>query len=316
MFARSPLPPDVRDTLLADVARWLADYGEVERLVDERVEWTLPEVTTIATAWGGHVSGRTGAKYAAARARRYLGLAGRDREALVRDMAGLLESKGVKVMTTEVAVESFFGLAVGVEDGGPAIVANVRGGRISAERWIFTLAHALGHLLLHANSHEVAAIDKPDAEEWEADIFAGDFLVPDASFKVEWNRARAHEFVDRVREMRRIFGVSWQTVIRRLAAEYPEAERRTIWPRMCRIYRRRHGSSFTPPTVSDYPALRLVDSVADERARRIDFELRQGRLFRLVRIAVEQEKMSVDRAAEILGLEPTAMWELANSWNG
>ncbi len=66
----------------------------------------------------------------------------------VRNVSRLIEENGVKLLLMETARDSFFGLSVGKRDGGPAVVVNTWD-RISVERWIFTAAHELGHLLLH-----------------------------------------------------------------------------------------------------------------------------------------------------------------------
>ena len=82
-------------------------------------------------------------------ARRSVGLGP---EEPVRDVCRLLEDNGVKLLLLETNQDSFFGLSVGMRDGGPAVVVNTWD-RISVERWIFTAAHELGHLLLHPSEY-------------------------------------------------------------------------------------------------------------------------------------------------------------------
>jgi Zn-dependent peptidase ImmA (M78 family) len=307
-----------RENLLADVARWLDDYVEVEELVGKRLPWSLGDAAKEIKK--SRRRGRSRAKYAAEVAREALELSGDGHEELIRDMCGLLEDNGVKVLTAAVASEGFFGLSVGVEDGGPAVVVNVWD-RISVERWIFTAAHELGHLLLHPDAYDVSETDEPDAEEKEADTFAGYFLMPEDVFQREWDQARGLGFVDRVFKAKRIFRVSWQTVLYRVALGLPEADRSKVWPRFHSAYKRRHGTSLTrraepEPLDADHFGGRPVDRVADEPARLVDDDFREDRLSRLVRLAVDQEKISLGRAAEILGIELTAMRDLANSWVG
>lgn len=57
--------------------------------------------------------------------------------------------------------DDFFGLSIGPADGGPAVVVNVWDG-ISVERWIFTAAHELGHLVLHLRSREPLNFSEAD----------------------------------------------------------------------------------------------------------------------------------------------------------
>jgi transcriptional regulator with XRE-family HTH domain len=130
-----------REQLLVRVARWREGYGELEDLLGERVPFRFEEA-----------SARRGTKAnipkIAAAAREAIDL---DPDEPIRDICGLLEDNGVKVYPATLASEGFFGLSVGAEDGGRAIVVNVWD-RISVERWIFTAAHELGHLLLHLSS--------------------------------------------------------------------------------------------------------------------------------------------------------------------
>ena len=124
------------------------------------------------------------------------------------------------------ASDAFFGLSVAKEDGGPAVVVNVWD-RISVERWIFTAAHELGHLLLHVGAYDVAKTEESREEEEEANQFASHFLMPQEVFALEWNEARGLPLVDRVLKVKRIFRVSYRTVLYRLSEQ--EAYGKAIW---------------------------------------------------------------------------------------
>ncbi len=64
----------------------------------------------------------------------------------ILDICELFENNGIRVRLLNRATDAFFGLSVGPEESGPAVVVNAWE-RISVERWIFTAAHELGHLL-------------------------------------------------------------------------------------------------------------------------------------------------------------------------
>ena len=304
----------LRENILADVARWLDDYQELEDLLGKHEVWPLEEAAKKLRR-----SRRNGVelgRYAALVARDALGLG----HEIIRDMCGLLEDHGVKLLTAPVASEGFFGLSVGREDGGPAVVVNVWD-RISVERWIFTAAHELGHLLLHPEAYDVSRSDEAATEEMEADAFAGYFIMPDRVFRKEWEEARGLGLVDRVFKMKRMFRVSWQTVLYRVAAERPKGERSELWQRFHSAYQRQYKQPLTrlaEPKALDPAEFggRPVDRVADEPARFLDDDFQEDRLSRLVREAVEQEKISLGRAAEVLRLDLMQMRELANSWVG
>jgi Zn-dependent peptidase ImmA (M78 family)/DNA-binding XRE family transcriptional regulator len=305
-----------RENLLADVARWLDDYAELENLLGQRTPWAFDDLAK-------HLArvkkkGPERGQHAAELAREALGLSTKGHHDLIRDMCGLLEDNGVKVLTAAVASEGFFGLSVNEDDTGPAVFVNTWD-RISVERWIFTAAHELGHLLLHPTAYDVQKTEEHDAEETEADAFAGYFIMPQRLFDKEWNEARGLGLVDRVFKLKRIFRVSWQSVLFRFAAPLPKGERTSVWARFHAAYARQYGHSLTrttEPEPLDPKAFggRPADRVADEPARLVEADFTEDRLRRLVRQAVEQEKISLGRAAEILQLNLVEMRQLANSW--
>ncbi|MDY4610723.1 MAG: XRE family transcriptional regulator [Sphaerochaetaceae bacterium] len=88
----------------------------------------------------------------------------------VHDLTSRIASLGIKVWIREFGFKRMFGLSVGVVDGGPAIIVNDDSG-IAIERQIFTMAHELGHLLLHG-------MDGDDTKaEREADVLAAEVLL-------------------------------------------------------------------------------------------------------------------------------------------
>lgn len=190
-----------REQLLASVARWLDDYAELETLVDEPVRFNA-RLAAIAKA---QVTAMRPATRVAAEARDALKLGA---EEPIHNICGLLEDRcGVKVFPVPLASEGFWGLSVGPEDGGPAVVVNIWE-RISVERWIFTAAHELGHLLLHRGAYDVTRTEENEAEETEANQFASAFLMPPAAFEKAWDRASGLGFVGRVFQVEGIVGVS------------------------------------------------------------------------------------------------------------
>ena len=87
------------------------------------------------------------------------------------------------------------------------------------ERQIFTVAHELGHLLLHRNSYSVNESYEPisDAkQEREADVFASHLLIPEDSFVKRWNEERGLHWIDRILSLKRYFRVSYQVILFRL----------------------------------------------------------------------------------------------------
>ena len=301
-----------REQVLAEVSRWLDDYREVEDLVGDTVGFAFEAV---ASEVSGMAPGSQRAKKAAEHARRLVKLGPNE---LIRDICGLLEDNGVKVFTPEVASEGFFGLSVaGGDDGGPAVVVNVWE-RVSVERWIFTAAHELGHLLLHLSSYEVDETGEDKEQEQEANSFASHFLMPDETFRKEWEEARGLGLVERVLKLKSIFRVSYATVLYRVSQTHPIGDR--IWPTFAGAYKARFGHGLARIEEPDrlLPDDFRQGSPAPGRADEPEHLRRWGfvhdRLSRLVRKAVEDQNISLSRAAEILAVDVETMRARANSW--
>lgn len=290
-----------RENVLADVARRLGDFRELEDLLATHKPWRLAEVAQRSQLISNDRAART-----AALARVALGL----REEIIHDICYLLDSNGIKVLTTDVKSEGFFGLSVSQIDVGPAIVVNTWD-RISVERWIFTVAHELGHLLLHPTAYDVSVIEEFQEEEREADRFASHFLMPPSLFQMEWNKAHGLGLVERTLKVKRIFRVSYQTVLARVAALLPARERRVLWQRFHELYTRQHGHSLS---CVEEPEGRPASRAADEPAHLDRHDFSSDRLPRLVRQAVEGNHITVSRAAEIFGVKLGLIRKIVASW--
>ncbi len=299
-----------REQILVDVGRWLSDFGDLEEILNDRVKYKFGDIRKRLR------TSKNRGKAAAAMAREVFGL---DAEEPVRDICGLLESVGIKVGEQQVASQDFFGLSVAAEDGGPAVVVNTWD-RISVERWIFTAVHELGHLILHLPDYDVTHTNEEEKHEEEANAFAAAFLMPDVSFQKEWDETYGLALVNRVLKVKRIFRVSYRTVLHRLVSRYRGPK--NIWVRFQMDFKRRHGRTLLR---DDEPAALAQDafrasfpesSSAGEPDKLSPADFTQDRISRLVRQAIEQEKISLSRGAEILGLSLQAMRDLTASWIG
>jgi Zn-dependent peptidase ImmA (M78 family)/DNA-binding XRE family transcriptional regulator len=303
-----------REELLARVGRRLADYNELEDLVGDRKRF---EFRSVQREYEHKRRNRDRALEAATKAREAAGLGAQEP---IRDICGLLEGNGVKMLTPKVASQGFFGLSVAADDGGPAVVVNTWS-RISVERWIFTAAHELGHLILHLSAYDVERSDPDEDEEKEADAFAGYFLMPQGVFKAELEEARGLPLVDCVFKLKRIFRVSYRTVLYRIASTLPPKEGKALWPQFFAEYKRRTGRSLTKTDEpdglgSEAFSPRPPDSSAEEPEKLLEWDFLEDRLYRLVRTAVEKDLVTLSKAAEILDLSVQDMRAVAGSWVG
>ncbi len=290
-----------REQILAIVSKWLDAYAWLEAELDDRPAFRFAETST---------AGGTPAEVARA-ARPAVGLAAGEP---VRNISRLLEANGVKLLLLETTRDSFFGLSVGERDGGPAVVVNTWD-RISVERWIFTAAHELGHLLLHPAEYRRDATEMRSEPEQEADAFASEFLMPEAAFTTEWDATSGHSLLMRVLKVKRIFRVSYMTVLHRLVATGRETPR--VWDAFQDQHREHYGRTLR--RIQEPEALAKSEFAWDwrrsgEPAGLCEHDFVEDRLSRLVRRALEEERISLGRAAEILGVTRDEMRKHAREW--
>lgn len=288
-----------REQLLAEVSNWLDDYCFLEELLGDSPSFELRDLREREDL---------DPRSLAEAVRERLGLDDQP----IHDICGLLEKCGVKVLRVPRATDAFFGLSVKEHDGGPAIVINTWE-RISVERWIFSAAHELGHLLLHPGAYDDRKEDEPKQEEREADLFASFFLMPHHSFEREWRDASGHPLYERILKVKRIFHVSYRTVLLRLVQT--ERASKDLFQAFQVQHRRRYGRTLKK---ADEPQP-LTESEFDERRglepdRLSDADCLDDRLSRLVRQAVETDEISLSRGAEILRMSLEDMRQLAAEW--
>lgn len=284
-----------RENILADASRWLDEFNWLEDLLDEKKPYLLRNLRGATT--------QAGIIKVASRCREKLGL---DDHEPIYDICGLLEKAGVKVYPVVSSSEGFFGLSIGEEDGGPAVVVNVNE-RIPVERRIFSAAHELGHLVLHKDAFDVNKTSEDNQEEKEADLFAGHFLMPDRGFVKEWNEAAGLPVIDRVFKVKRIFRVSYKTVLHRLIEH--GASNESLWINFNAAYEKqfRQKLSFKVEPMA-------IDSSEPFGLGSSPYDFYEDRFSRLTRRALDENKISVGRAAELLRIPLLEMRELVRSW--
>lgn len=303
-----------REEVLAAVARQLDHYAQLEELLGEK---RRPDFGKIRQGMSA-LKGESRAIEAARRARGAFGPTERDS---IRDICGMLEDHGIKVLTPAVATDGFFCLSVGDDDGGPAVAVNTWE-RISVERWIFTAAHELGHLLLHLDAYDVDKIEGEEFQEKEADVFASHFLIPETVFRSELAEASGLSWYDRILKLKRIFRVSYRSILYRAAIGLPAEQKKQVWIQFNVEHKHKNGGRSLPGTVEpdglppDAFFRRPAEKGAEEPERLERHDFTQDRLARLVRRALEADAITLGKAAEILELDLTEMRELSNSWVG
>lgn len=272
-----------RDQLRHDTALWLANYTALEESIKDKTTCFLPSLHGVSPV------------LAAAKLREELGL---DATSPVHDITTLMERSGIKLRIRPFGFKKTFGLSVGQADGGPAIIVNSEAG-ISIERQIFTIAHELGHLVLHKDSYVATREEETDSEENEANAFASHFLIPDEGLRSNWEELRGLHWIDAVLRVKKEYRVSYKTILYRLKDIYPSLLERQLDRDFAIQYNGRFGHD-------------LKDHYEPDPLSASD--LVESRFLGLIRKALESEAITMSRAAEILDIRLDVMQKRAMEW--
>ena len=223
-FRSNKLTKIKREQILVEVARWLSNFQKIENILGKKgilgknIVYKLDGIRNQIKTSSNKVEDAAKLMRDSLKMRK---------DEPVLNICGLLESHGIRVIDIcKPDSKDFFGLSVAdVDEGGPAVVVNTCD-KISVERWIFTAVHELGHLIMHLSDYGSQCTVEEKKEEQEANAFAAAFLMPDTAFLKEWHGSSGLDFVDRVIKVKRIFRVSYRTVLYRLA---PHAKDINIW---------------------------------------------------------------------------------------
>ena len=110
--------------------------------------------------------------------------------------------------------------------------------------------------------------------------------------------------------VKRIFRVSYMTVLFRLV-ELGQADRSKVWMDFKFRCKRRYGVPLTKKVEPEA----LVEAERSLEPKQLDdLDFVQDRLCRLVREAIESEKITLSRGAEILGLDLSTMRDKVANW--
>jgi len=283
-----------RDELRHDTALWLANYRFLESQLGESRAFLLGEVD------------KKDPEKAAIRVRQVLRIS----SSAISDLPQLMERAGIKLRIRRFGFKKTFGLSVAANDGGPAIVVNSEQG-IPVERQLFSVAHELGHLVLHKSSYDESKVDENEEEERSANLFAGHFLVPDNGLGNAWKESRGLHWVDSVLRIKKQFKVSYMTVLVRLSQLLARPDIGALIAQFRKEYAERYGQQLK----DHYEPDSIAGPVADADPRHLDqSDLIEDRFARLVRQAFEKEIISIGRAGEMLGLSLEEMRALARAW--
>ena len=217
-----------------------------------------------------------------------------------------IESNGIRFLPLAFPSNEEFGFTLKLKDGVMGIAVNTHGS-ISGERQLFTLCHEVGHFLMHFKVEEVGACEalSPEAAkkiEKEADAFASGLLMPDADFDAAWNALEGQLWFNRILAVKKLFSVSYQTVLYRLDEKYKSATGKSVAPPYRVWFRQNYHRRFGRELPSR------------EEACPGDFRVSSSRYLRLARRAFLSHEITISRLAELLGKGVLETRALANEW--
>jgi Zn-dependent peptidase ImmA (M78 family)/ribosome-binding protein aMBF1 (putative translation factor) len=288
-----------RDQLRHDTAIWLSDYCFLEKELKKEPPYLLEPIL------------ETNPSSAALAARYAFGLDSTDP---IYNISELMEKAGIKLRIRPYGFKKTFGLSIGNEDGGPGIVINSEKG-IPIERQIFTVAHELGHLVLHKSSYMIPEEIENKLEEDQANLFAGTFLVPDSALEKEWEGSKGLAFVDRVLKVKKFFKVSYLTILTRIYQMGKASSLRDLIIRFSQDYNSKYHHDLKGHYEPEALTSAEIEPVAEEDPQELDVsDLIEERFARLVREAYEMKIISMSRAGEMLNLSIEEMRILIRAW--
>jgi len=142
--------------------------------------------------------------YIAKYTRKFLGLKPNEP---VREICNYLEINGIIVVELD-AIDKFDGVSFVTDKGYPVIVLNKN---FSNDRKRFTIAHELGHLLMHSVDNPAIPSNRENNLENEANVFASEFLMPEEAIRESLYNLR----LSYLAELKRYWLTSMSSIIRR-----------------------------------------------------------------------------------------------------
>lgn len=178
----------------------------------------------------------------------------------IKNLMEVVESAGVIVLLVEYDNDELDGEVVPDEDGLPVIYLNKNR---PPDRIRFTLAHELGHLIMHSKDYIIAG---EDAEK-EANVFASEFLMPSDDIRYQIDESLN---LARLADLKRHWKVSMAALI--VAAERVGLEKKRISSLWAQI--NKAGFKKKEPDLGiQYESPRLVKEIFDLYFNKLNYSI-------------------------------------------
>jgi Zn-dependent peptidase ImmA (M78 family) len=199
----------------------------------------------------------------------------------IKDLTKLVEDSGVIVVPFDFGTPLIDGFCQHAGDDLPSVV--FINSRQPKDRYRFSLAHELGHLVMHQTPN-------PE-QETEANIFASEFLMPTSEIRPQFYNLSINRFM----ELKLYWGASMQALI------YKAWQTGTISDRMFKYYNIEMSKR----------GFRKKEPIEWNGSQEIPSTLRQ-----LIRAYIEELGYTTNELSDLLGLmedEVTMLYELPNN---
>ena len=295
MFRADDPENNFNEKLKNEIANKFRLYHDIIELSDDPVKDYLPEEYSLKID-GDQLSDKEKAtiEKIAEKQRRYMGVD----DALNINIFTLFEENNINLIARELKDLNLDAVSAYSKDKGAFIFIN-DSRNIPEERKIFSAVHELGHLILHRNEYS-EDIDNlkysnnriKDIREKVADHFAMSFLIPRNVLKNYSYYFDGYIDLDLIIEKKLEFGVSAKALITTLK-EYGYIDNRIL------------GSLFKKLKDAGY------DKTEPEPE---DYINKNEKLQALVRKLIINEEITINKAAEVLGIPVLDMRKLAKKW--
>ena len=283
-----------REILISEVDTWLKDYKELEEYCGQEPASKLPSFQSLSP------------EEAARELPEYMKI---EPSCPIVSIFPHIENLGVKIKLLPFNMNKVFGFSIEEDQGGPALIINTDN-TISIERQIFTAAHELGHLILHKYDENISD-EKMEQKEIEANRFAAELLMPNDAFLREWKRLEGFDWRQRVLEIKKIFRVSYKTVLVRISDHLGPESSLNVFKEFASWYGIEYGHD-----LKDHyePEALCADNEPEGFGKAISSS-EYSRFQRLVKIALEEGHITHSRAAGMLGVSLQDLDNLINAWD-
>lgn len=138
----------------------------------------------------------------------------------IKNLTELIEDNGIIIVHVDIETAKFSGVTISTDNNSHIIFIN---GNMSGDRMRFTLAHELGHIIMHSNSFSELIED-------EANQFASEFLMPSEDIKNQFFKLN----LEKLANLKRFWKVSMQALLKRAEhlGKITERYSRYLWMQM------------------------------------------------------------------------------------